>query len=204
MNAEVPRGRRQADDARGTALEVEDAELVRVPVTVVIHRAVEEEAARRRSLHRMGERHAVRAEALGVREVVELEAVEVGAEDGDERPVVEPHHVRLALVHDLGRAEAQRREAADLFERARVVEQQRLGEVAEEADRAARVELRGVPAGEAVEELHVDVPAIVVGRAAQARHAAEALEAVEAVAVEGDQEVEGANRAAHRGPGGSA
>ena len=45
MHAEVPRGRGQRDDARGSGLEIEDAELVRERV-IDVHRAVEEVAAR--------------------------------------------------------------------------------------------------------------------------------------------------------------
>jgi hypothetical protein len=98
--------------------------------------------------------------------------------------------VGLALVEQLRRPEPQRREPRDLVERARIEEQQLLGQVAEEADRAAGRELRGVAAGDPGEEPDLRLPAVPRRITAQARDPGEALEAVQAVTVERDEEVE--------------
>src|SRR5262245_39584098 len=138
----------------------------------------------------MRQRHAVRADRFWMLEVAQREPPELGPDRGHELLVVEPHDVGLALVEQLRRAKAQRRAARDLRERAWIEEQQLLRQVAEEADLAAGRHLCRVAAGYAVEELDLGLPGVAIGIAVQARDTGKALEAVEAMAVEGDEEIE--------------
>ncbi|MGB5704287.1 MAG: hypothetical protein WBM48_15815, partial [Polyangiales bacterium] len=71
-----------------------------------------------------------------------------------------------------GRAEAQRGETAHLAQRARIIKKEHLGKVPEESERARRVHLRGMAAGQSFEEVDLLVPAIGVGIAAKTGDAA--------------------------------
>jgi len=98
------------------------------------------------------------------------------------------------------RSEPQGRDPVDLVEGPRIVEDQQLRQVAQEGHRAAGRHLGGVAAGHPLEEPDLGLPRVGVGIAAQPRDPGPALEAVEAVTVEGDEEVEAghARRLFHR------
>ena len=112
------------------------------------------------------------AEVDRVLEVVHVEAPERVSQHCDEALLGQPHHVGLAGIKDLGRAEAERGEAAHLAQSARIVKEECLGKVAEEREGAGGVHLRGVAAGQPFEEVDLLLPAVGVGVAAEAGDAA--------------------------------
>ena len=127
-------------------------------------------------------------QAPRIRQIAQPERIEVLADRRDDLVVRQPDDMRAALQRGARRLEAQGRDAFDLVERVRVVEQQMLPGIAEIADGSGRVDRDRMAGGDAVvidDLVGVAIAGGVEQEQADARHA---LQAVDAVAIERDVE----------------
>ena len=170
MDRQMPAGRRELDPSGLAGAEVVDADLLGLARDRAVHAAIDDVATRRGALHGVGELQEVRAEALALAQAVQVEAIEVVADRGDELGVVEPDQVRAPAQRGVVHLELERGDPVYFVERGRVVEQEVLAGIAEEPDGPPGVDGRGVARGGALEVLHlVGVGIVRLGRRGRGR-----------------------------------